>query len=105
MIVHGRVFVLPSFDSPHGKYEQIPPACSLKGSVGCDTTGCVSLFCVIDSCSTGCVLSVFFEGRRSRAPYRTPSAVPGPVCVECLIGKQKKPILFKVTEPSSIPSR
>jgi len=31
---------------------------------------------------------------------------PGPcVCVECLIGKQKKPILFKVTEPSSIPYR
>jgi hypothetical protein len=25
--------------------------------------------------------------------------------VECLIGKQKKPILFKVTEPSSIPYR
>ncbi len=25
------------------------------------------------------------------------------MCVECLIGKQKKPILFKVTEPSSIP--
>ncbi len=25
------------------------------------------------------------------------------VCVECLIGKQKKPILFKVAEPSSIP--
>ena len=25
------------------------------------------------------------------------------VCVECLIGKQKKPILFKVTEPSSVP--
>jgi hypothetical protein len=25
------------------------------------------------------------------------------VCGECLIGKQKKPILFKVTEPSSIP--
>ncbi len=24
-------------------------------------------------------------------------------CVERLIGKQKKPILFKVTEPSSIP--
>ena len=24
---------------------------------------------------------------------------------ECLIGKQKKPILFKVTEPSSIPYR
>jgi len=22
------------------------------------------------------------------------------VCVECLIGKQKKPIFFKVTEPS-----
>jgi hypothetical protein len=31
--------------------------------------------------------------------------VPGRVCVECLIGKQKKPILFKVTEPSSIPYR
>ena len=27
------------------------------------------------------------------------------VCVECLIGKQKKPILFKDTEPSSIPYR
>ncbi len=27
------------------------------------------------------------------------------VCVECVIGKQKKPILFKVTEPSSIPYR
>ena len=30
-------------------------------------------------------------------------AFPPPVCVECLIGKQKKPILFEVTEPSSIP--
>ena len=30
---------------------------------------------------------------------------PPQVCVECLIGKQKKPILFKVTEPSSIPYR
>ena len=55
-------------------------------------------------------------------PYRAPSACakmtayPDPppvillpkrpsVCVECLIGKQKKPILFKVTEPSSIPYR
>jgi len=27
------------------------------------------------------------------------------VCVECLIGKQKKPILVKVTEPSSVPYR
>ena len=27
------------------------------------------------------------------------------MCVECLIGKQKKPILFKVTEPSSVPYR
>ena len=27
------------------------------------------------------------------------------VCVECLIGKKKKPILFKVTEPSSVPYR
>jgi hypothetical protein len=27
------------------------------------------------------------------------------VCVEFLIGKQKKPILFKVTEPSSVPYR
>ena len=31
---------------------------------------------------------------------------PSSVCVACLIGKQKKPILFsKVTEPSSIPYR
>ena len=27
------------------------------------------------------------------------------MCVECLSGKQKKPILFKVTEPSSVPYR
>jgi len=27
------------------------------------------------------------------------------VCVECLIGKQNKPLLFKVTEPSSVPYR
>ena len=31
------------------------------------------------------------------------TAKPRSVCVECLIGKQKKPILFKVTEPSSVP--
>ena len=30
------------------------------------------------------------------------SRSPGSSCVECLIGKQKKPILFKVTEPSSV---
>jgi hypothetical protein len=29
----------------------------------------------------------------------------GRVCVECLIGKQKKPILFKVTEPSDLKER
>ena len=29
----------------------------------------------------------------------------GEVCVECLIGKQNKPTLFKVTEPSSVPYR
>ena len=39
-----------------------------------------------------------------------PPVIPLPdtvvrVCVECLIGTQKKPILFKVTEPSSIPYR
>jgi len=40
-----------------------------------------------------CVLSVYFEGHRAtRSPLQ---------CVECLIGKQKKPTLFKVTEPSS----
>jgi hypothetical protein len=38
------------------------------------------------------------------APPRRPLATPL-VCVECFIGKQKKPILFKVTEPSSIPYR
>jgi len=27
------------------------------------------------------------------------------VCVECLIGKQNKPTLFKVTEPNSVPYR
>jgi hypothetical protein len=27
------------------------------------------------------------------------------VCVECLIGKQKKPILFKVTEPITVKVR
>jgi hypothetical protein len=28
-----------------------------------------------------------------------------PVCVECLVGKQNEPTLFKVTEPSSVPYR
>ena len=37
--------------------------------------------------------------------YNTVSQFLQCVCVECLIGKQKKPILFKVTEPSSIPYR
>ena len=31
--------------------------------------------------------------------------VRNPVCVECLIGKQNKPTLFKVTEPNSVPYR
>jgi hypothetical protein len=45
---------------------------------------------------------------RSRI-HRCPSGLPtgsAPVCVECLMGKQKKPmILFQVTEPSSVPSQ
>jgi len=54
-----------------------------------------------------CVLGCLFLRSPSRIPYRTeliPRAPKGR-CVECLIGKQKKPILFKVTEPSSIPYR
>jgi len=52
--------------------------------------------------------------RRPRGRVHRPRGPPGGVqtkhsrgcvCVECLIGKQKKPILFKVTEPSSIPYR
>jgi hypothetical protein len=27
------------------------------------------------------------------------------VCFECLVGKQNKPTLFKITEPSSVPYR
>jgi hypothetical protein len=63
--------------------------------------------------STAVCVECLFLRSPSRAPHRTPSAcatratypdpppvVPHPVCVECLIGKQKKPILFKVTEPS-----
>ena len=34
-----------------------------------------------------------------------PTPGVGCVCVECLIGKQNKPTLFKVTEPSSVPYR
>jgi hypothetical protein len=43
---------------------------------------------------------------RNPAPriHRCPSGLPT-VCVECLIGKQKKSILFQVTEPSSVPYR
>ena len=33
------------------------------------------------------------------------SAGPIGVCVECLVGKQNKPTLFKVTEPSSVSYR
>ena len=36
---------------------------------------------------------------------RNDALIFGRVCVGCLIGKQKKPIPFKVTEPSSIPLR
>ena len=51
------------------------------------------------------------ENKRTQFSLRSPSRVPYRTellpCVECLIGKQKKPILFqvKVTEPSSIPYR
>ncbi len=53
------------------------------------------------------VLSVYFEGHGAEprtallrlSPIRTPPP-RAVVCVECLIGKQKKPIIFKVTEPS-----
>ena len=42
--------------------------------------------------------------KRCCSPKRILRAWTGGVCVlECLIGKQRKPILFKVTEPSSIP--
>jgi hypothetical protein len=43
----------------------------------------------------------FAEGATELAPMSASDSLQ--VCVECLIGKQKKPILFKVTEPSSIP--
>jgi hypothetical protein len=36
---------------------------------------------------------------------RTSFAATYRACFECLIGKQKKPILFEVTEPSSVPYR
>jgi hypothetical protein len=39
-----------------------------------------------------------FETISGTKRLRSAESVPL-VCVECLIGKQKKPILFKVTEP------
>jgi hypothetical protein len=48
----------------------------------------------------GCLLSV--SSVHARVIHLKPRVC---VCAECLIGKQKKPILFKVTEPSSIPYR
>jgi len=66
-------------------------------------------------CRVTCVLKTLFGGLgagfgtkpRDWSGVRHPSGLfpATPVCVECLIGKQKKPILFKVTEPSSIPYR
>jgi hypothetical protein len=41
-----------------------------------------------------------YEARYKWAKTRKFASLPSVVCVECLIGKQKKPILFKVTEPS-----
>ena len=40
-------------------------------------------------------------------PYWVPKSATEPtrVCVECLVGEQNKPTLFKVTEPSSVPYR
>ena len=44
--------------------------------------------------------------RRGGAGFQDgPSQGRWSVCVECLIGKQNKPTLFKVTEPSSVPYR
>jgi len=56
--------------------------------------------------SPPCLLSNLMSFHSAPDPYNSDpyNFVTGPlVCVECLIGKQKKPILFKVTEPSSIP--
>jgi hypothetical protein len=36
---------------------------------------------------------------------RSDSEPPPVVCVECLVGEQNEPTLFKVTEPSSVPYR
>ena len=54
-----------------------------------------------------CDLPCSAKGRRGAAMSIECLILSGhpAVCVECLIGKQKKPILFKVTEPSSIPYR
>ena len=43
--------------------------------------------------------------KREKSPDGVNSGIFEGVCVECLIGKQKKLTLFKVTEPSSIPYR
>ena len=69
----------------------------------------------VSVCRVTCVLKTLFGGLgagfgtkpRDWSGVRHPSGLfpATPVCVECLIGKQKKPILFKVTEPSSIPYR
>ena len=53
------------------------------------------------------------KGRLTRTPTRNPAPkiqrCPGPtspgVCVECLVGEQNEPTLFKVTNPSSVPYR
>ncbi len=77
---------------------------------------CVQVECLIGKqCQKKPILFRVTEPASS-IPYRTqaPSACakrasysdPPPVCVECLIGKQKKPmILVKVTESSSVPYR
>ena len=69
-----------------------------------------SFLCHLGRRRLGQVTVAFLDRCGNRNPYFNPFSLAilpcfmfSRVCVECLIGKQKKPILFKVTEPSSIP--
>ena len=68
--------------------------------------GCVLIYLqLLDACARNTKTGTLQSDERADRSSRTCSTqIPG-VCVECLIGKQKKQILVKVTEPSSVPYR
>jgi hypothetical protein len=97
------------FSSPRpGSQATSLPSSGKATQAGEQATSLPSSFRVIQGLSPSTVLCCSMSHslthtKHSDALYTACEGVC--VCVECLIGKQKKPILVKVTKPSSVPYR